>query len=286
MGRAPERQNLAYVICTSPRSGSTLLCKGLTRTHRAGAPDEFFDHRAEVSAYWMHRFGIAGESDYADGVIDATTTSNGVFGAKLHWTTLLDMRRALRDSACRHSHAIRHGSLDELLHARFSTVRYIWLRRNDKVAQGISHFRAAYSNRWEIPNGHVCATDGAADTVAFDRRMIGHCIGRAHEYDREWESHFKRHGLTPMQLVYEDLVASYDPTLRKVLDFLEIPHSDLPGAEPQIAQMSDAKSLEWANTYREVAAEAPAGQRAQDIGSHRVYRISKGTGPGEQRRGD
>ena len=49
---------LAYIVCTSPRTGSTLLCQGLSHSGRAGAPAEFFDHRTEVEEYWRRRYGI------------------------------------------------------------------------------------------------------------------------------------------------------------------------------------------------------------------------------------
>src|ERR1700730_17498981 len=112
--------SLVYVICTSPRSGSTLLCKGLTHTGRAGAPAEFFDHRVEATAYWMFRFAISKESEFTDKIVEATSTPNGVFGTKLHWTTCPDMHRALRDSLTPQVADVRHRSLDELLHAKFS----------------------------------------------------------------------------------------------------------------------------------------------------------------------
>src|SRR5271165_175133 len=89
---------LAYIVCTSPRTGSTLLCQGLSHSGRAGAPTEFFDHRTEVEEYWRRHYGIDRESDYVSGIIVATSTSNGVFGTKLHWSTLLNMYRALRGS--------------------------------------------------------------------------------------------------------------------------------------------------------------------------------------------
>ena len=38
----------SYVLCTSPRSGSTLLCKLLAATGVAGNPDSYF-HRPAVS---------------------------------------------------------------------------------------------------------------------------------------------------------------------------------------------------------------------------------------------
>jgi LPS sulfotransferase NodH len=248
--------SLVYVICTSPRSGSTLLCKGLTNTGRVGAPAEFFDHRVEVAAYWMYRFAICKESEYFDKIVEATSTPNGVFGTKLHWTTYPDMHRSLRDSF---PAEVRHRSMSELLQLKFSEVRYIWLRRRNKVAQGISHFRAACSGRWEIPRGNVSEKSGAGDSVEFHFRMIDHCVARANEYDEEWENYFTRHALTPMQLDYEDLIASYDSILRRVLDFLEVPHCDLAEAEPQLERMADAKSLEWEKKYREIRASSTSG---------------------------
>jgi LPS sulfotransferase NodH len=253
--------SLAYVICTSPRSGSTLLCQGLTNTGRAGAPAEFFDHREEVIAYWMQRFKISTRSEFADKIVEATSTPNGVFGTKLHATTYGDMHRAFCDNLRSKVADVQHRSLTELLHAKFSTVRYIWLRRRNKVAQGISHFRAARSDLWQIPKGYRCETSNAGDAVEFDFRVVEHFITCSYEYDRQWDNHFTRHGLTPLRLFYEDFVASYDPTLRRVLDFLDVPHSALPEAAPPLERMADMKSVEWEKKYRELEAEAFAQRR-------------------------
>jgi LPS sulfotransferase NodH len=244
--------SLIYVICTSPRSGSTLLCNGLTNTGRAGAPAEFFDHRVEVTAYWMSRFGFSRTSQFADRIVAATSTRNGVFGTKLHWTTRPAIHRAFCQSLPNQVDDFRHRSLDDVLQAKFLAVHYIWRRRRNKVAQGISHFRADRSDRCEIPRGHRLETSGASDSVVFDFRMIDHCIRNAIEYDREWENHFARHRLTPLQLIYEDFVASYDKTLRRVLDFIDVAHNDLPEAEPGLERMADAKSLEWEEKYTEL----------------------------------
>jgi LPS sulfotransferase NodH len=256
--------SLAYAICTSPRSGSTLLCQALTNTGRAGAPDEFFDHREEVVAHWMYRFAISNKSEYADRIIEATSTPNGVFGTKLHWTTHPDMHRALCDNLGPQLADAEHRSLNELLQARFQAVRYIWLRRLDKVAQGISHFRAARSDLWQIKKGDLCARSSDGDGVTFDFRMIDHCIMRANEYDQQWENYFMRHGLTPLELTYEDFIASYHPTLLKVLDFLDVPHGDLPATEPPLERMADTKSVEWGRRYWEIKAGNPLGIRNRD----------------------
>ena len=80
----------SYVICTSPRSGSTLLCKLLKKTAVAGNPDSYF-HRASISA-WCEGRGInqrlsMPERDVLDLVFRATaldgSLETGVFGLRL-----------------------------------------------------------------------------------------------------------------------------------------------------------------------------------------------------------
>jgi LPS sulfotransferase NodH len=230
------------------------LCKGLAGTGRAGEPAEFFDHRFGVTEYWMRRYSISNEAAFASEIIAATTTPNGVFGTKLHWTTLLDMHRALRASWAPRVREPQDRSLDELLRMRFAEVRYIWMRRRNKVAQGISHFRAYRSGVWESPRGQPLGPTDAQASVEFDPSLIDHCINGAQIYEREWEVYFRRRGIVPMQLFYEDFINAYDENLRRVLAFLDIPHVDLPNAVPQLERLADATSLRWEHRYRALKA--------------------------------
>ena len=47
----------SYIICTTPRSGSTLLCKLLASTSKAGDPHSFY-HRAEYMREWAAKWGL------------------------------------------------------------------------------------------------------------------------------------------------------------------------------------------------------------------------------------
>lgn len=241
---------LAYIVCTSPRTGSTLLCQGLSHSGRAGTPAEFFDHRTAVEEYWRHRYGIGRESDYVSGIIAATSTSNGVFGTKLHWSTLLDMYRALRSSPASPSPPRQAESLNDLLLQRFSTVRYVWLRRRNKIAQGISHFKASRTSVWELPAAPQPHPTGHPAPVDFDLRLIDKCVEWAHIYDNEWEAFFERRHITPMQMFYEDLSSAYNQSLRAVLRFLDISDAGLPDAVPQLRKLADETSLKWEQQYR------------------------------------
>ncbi|HUS54703.1 MAG TPA: Stf0 family sulfotransferase, partial [Thermohalobaculum sp.] len=61
----------SYVICTSPRSGSTLLCKLLAATGVTGNPESYF-HRPSISD-WLGYFDLAPEVAVLErDVLDAT----------------------------------------------------------------------------------------------------------------------------------------------------------------------------------------------------------------------
>jgi LPS sulfotransferase NodH len=133
-------------------------------------------------------------------------------------------------------------------------VRYVWLRRRNKVAQGISHFRAGRSDIWEVPSGGLGRAARLGDLVTFDFERIDHCVERAIAHDQNWGAYFERHALTPTEIAYEDLVDNYDWVIRRVLASIDVPHDDLPRATPQLRRLADAKSEEWENKYLKMKA--------------------------------
>lgn len=71
---SPEGRFDSYVLCTSPRSGSTLLCSLLAATGLSGNPKSYF-HRPSVKS-WASNLGTPPERqgtelDYARAVVDA-----------------------------------------------------------------------------------------------------------------------------------------------------------------------------------------------------------------------
>jgi LPS sulfotransferase NodH len=71
----------AYLICTTPRSGSTLLCRYLTATGCAGVPDEYLFEKTLPRFYGKH--GVSDFPSYFRALLENETTPNGVFGLKL-----------------------------------------------------------------------------------------------------------------------------------------------------------------------------------------------------------
>src|SRR5205823_8560986 len=79
--RHPRR---CYIVCAVARSGSNLLTDALRETGRAGQPKQFFSELIESgygAKYCLER--ARNYASYVRGIIDATSTWNGLFGFKL-----------------------------------------------------------------------------------------------------------------------------------------------------------------------------------------------------------
>src|SRR5271156_6210986 len=182
---------LSYVICTAPRTGSSLLCAALWRTGIAGRPAEYFDVHAHNDEHWQKHFAIRDNREYLGKVVDAGTTDNGVFGFKLHWhqsPALVARLRAVRqppaslvvpnDAATGGAESITATPvlMDRSLRSRLGEVRYIWLRRKNKVAQAISYYRAGKTDLWRMPVSgapqSVAAQGTEAKPLEFDYTAI------------------------------------------------------------------------------------------------------------------
>src|SRR3954468_14537551 len=130
-----------YLVMATPRAGTSLLCDLLSNTGVAGHPTEYFwrETAEELQARWRVRDG----QTYLARVYEAGTTPNGVFGAKLMWTYFDDALQKL--AAARGGDRLTDHAL---LSALFPRLRYVWIFREDVVAQGVSWAKAELSGEW------------------------------------------------------------------------------------------------------------------------------------------
>jgi len=77
---------------------------------------------------------------------DKATTPNGVRGSKLMWNNFAWLRSSLRPPAGTDAGL-------EFMRTTFPNPQFVWLRREDKVRQGISWWRAAATNQWALRPG-------------------------------------------------------------------------------------------------------------------------------------
>ncbi len=273
---------LSYLVCATPRSGSTLLCHALDATGMAGHPEEYFEalHRSGLPrrpheyfdpdrhANIVERLAFREMPDgaarpnplwhpdtydrYLAWAIEQGTTPNGVFAAKLMWGYLGDFAELLRGIE-----GMAGRPLPELLGRAFPGLRYIQITRQDKVRQAVSLWKAVQTQAWKRESG--VEQQGALEPV-FSFRAINYLVRLLTAHDASWDAYFLGLGYEPLKLTYEELAQSTDAVVARVLGHLGIPVPQAPtGDAPRLSVQADAVSEEWVErVHRHLAAlEAP-----------------------------
>lgn len=239
----------SYFICSTPRSGSTLLCDLLKQSGVAGRPNSFY--RAQSIGDYVRRWGVepgegvAFERRYLAAAIRAGTSDTGVFGMRLHGLSLFELLGRLA--------MLYPGERTDMarLAAAFGTPLYIRLRRQDKVAQAISRVKAEQSGLW-----HRHADGGERERVkpeeapVYDPGKLGAAIAETVEHEAVWDAWAAGQGIVPLDVSYEELSADPAGTLRMILGALGCDPAIAARVKVQTARLADAVSVEWAERYR------------------------------------
>jgi trehalose 2-sulfotransferase len=113
----------------------------------------------------------------------------------------------------------------EVLAAAFPGLRYVWLRRDDKLRQAISWWRAAATGQYALAAGQQ-----PAKPPAFDRDAISGLVQYAQDCETGWRDWFSANSVQPLQIEYEDLTRDLNHTVRGIAEYLDITLP--PGLEP------------------------------------------------------
>ena len=256
----PDR---AYLVCATPRSGSTLLCEALQGTGVAGRPAEPFEALAATGRPRQAREYFEGVTDPAllallparepgapltrdaarerlAAALRDGTTSNGVFGAKMMWSYFGDFLDGLRDAA-------PPGTPEPALLTALLGVEphYVQVVRRDKLRQAVSLWRAIQTQAWR--------DEGAAGTppeAVYHRGAIAHLVTTLSAQEDAWTGWFARHGIEPAVVVYEELDTAVEPTVRALLAWLGLdPGEEWHFAPPRLRRQADDRSQRWAERF-------------------------------------
>jgi LPS sulfotransferase NodH len=274
--------SLSYLVCATPRSGSTLLCHLLDRTGIAGhpeeyfealqhsglprRPEEYFDPERHANIVERLAFREMPESDaqpdpsplwspdtydrYLDWTLEQGTTANGVFGAKLMWGYLGDFAELLRGID-----GYANLTIPQMLARAFPELRYVRITREDKVRQAVSLWKAVQTQAWRKDN-----PGSAKARPEFSFRAINFLVRQLTAHDASWDAYFLGLGHEPLKVTYEELAAEPAPTVRRVLDHIGVAVPD--GLEiegPQLEVQADELTEDWvARVHAHLSAlEAP-----------------------------
>lgn len=225
----------SYMICATPRSGSTLLCEALKNTGVAGNPDEYFGPMHVER--WLAQWGQLSKKEYLDRVLAHGMGINGVFGMKVMRSYWGNFRQHLHQAV-----ALPSTSDPALLNACFPNLKYIWITRRDKVRQAVSWLKFIQGAMWywesDVPQ--------KVEVLEMRPEIISDFILQTAVHESAWLAFFEQAGIQPHIVVYEDFVEAYEETAKDILNYLEIPYpKDLVFGKRRLKQQSDALTETW-----------------------------------------
>jgi LPS sulfotransferase NodH len=196
----------SYLICGTPRTGSTLLCSLLASTGVLGQPASFF--REPDEAEWAATFGLASAGgrvlDYRAFVRaarEAGASENGVFGGRVMWGSLDRLLAGLGRAP---------GQTDlAVLEAAFGPLAFVHLRREDIVGQAVSWSRAEQTGYWQ-------QDDVAVGEPRQDLAQMRRLLATIQEHNAAWEAWFGAQGVAPLVVTYEQLVADRRQVIQRI----------------------------------------------------------------------
>jgi LPS sulfotransferase NodH len=275
----------SYLVCATPRSGSTLVCQALTQTGVAGRPEEYFEALRHSGRPRRPEEYFAGSADtsildhltergigedppqrspmwsrtaydrYLAWAMEAGTTPNGVFGAKLMWGYLGDFTSLLRSIP-----EYRGVPLADLLPAAFPDLRYVRVVRANKVRQAVSLWKAVQTLAWsESHNGTEAQSapyksflEENRPGLLFHYRAIEHLLHQVLAQEAFWDAFFEHIRVKPILVLYENFASDYATSTRRLLERLDL---ELPAdavLDPQLRQQSDSVNDDWVKRFSEL----------------------------------
>jgi len=202
-------QKLRYIICTNPRTGSTLLAETLMSTGLCGT--NVREHFNAQRFGHIHRT-VTDIPAYIERTFAEHETASGASGLKIHWDQLTYLKHVW--------HRIAGVPIDEafILQQFPPHTRHIYLYRRNKLDQAISYYIAIKTVQWssrQVTGRTVRPSMWSSLAILYYVRMF-------ERNDVAWLQYFKRYNIAPYHVVYEDLQAAPDAVTRDVCNFLGV----------------------------------------------------------------
>jgi LPS sulfotransferase NodH len=229
-----------YLLCATPRTGSTRLCQLLASTGLLGHPESYF--REEDEEWWCTSLSVEASAGharsfhaFAGAVQAAATTPNGVFGARVMSESLIPTVNRLRRFPGERDLAVLERSLGPLA--------FVFLTRGDTIDQAVSWCKAEQTQFWQVG-------DVPSGPATFDLPRLRELVATIDSHNNAWKSWFQQQAVVPLAITYHDVVNRPHFVVQEVARLVDVA---LPrGLDPvsSAPKLADAQSRAWADALR------------------------------------
>lgn len=240
----------SYILCSSPRSGATLLSEMLRDTGVAGWPGQHLrgaQRRAMMDSMATGEVGEVATARRTLQLAREAGTRDGIFALGLEPGGLPAFRSML---------AVLHPDLPDdaaRITAELGRTRVIYLKRQDLLGRAVSMLRTLQTGYWfEDADGNETEAAAPGSIPVYDRTEIA---GKMEEFagmDAAWELWFEAEGITPICIEHESLITDPLAALARLLGELGLDPAAAAAASPQ-PEEEDAEGGDWVRRFREEA---------------------------------
>ncbi len=201
-----------YVICTTARSGSNLLCDLLTSSKMMGNPKEILNLDSMLRPFCERHNLFENDAQismnhYLNYAIDKLSSKNNIFGMKV----LFDQLEPFLKS--------------EAVKQFLQTSQFIWLVRRDVVAQAVSMYIARVTDEWTSMNEQKNLEQenkNRREEVQYDGKKIGDFVKYLTQKNLKWLEFFAINQVNYMQVYYEDILINPNRVCQNICQFCEV----------------------------------------------------------------
>jgi trehalose 2-sulfotransferase len=230
-----HRPQVAYLLASVPRAGSTYCSHVLWRTGCLGAPLEYLNFDP-TGPYSFAANSAETQQKLWQSILRRRTSPNGVFGLKAFQMQLQDLDRTNK--------LLLHAVLSLML-PRDRPRKIVYLRRRDRIAQTVSYARASMTGIWRKEQEPAKEPQLEYSEEALDAAERG--IGLQ---EGLWEQMFLDLKIEPLRIWHEDVLAGSGDITRQVADYLGVTIEPAAVVQiPQIMKQSEGAAPEWIARY-------------------------------------
>lgn len=240
--------HISYRIWFAPRTGSTLLCKGLESTGIAGTPLELFnifDPATLCSTYQVTNY-----KELKNKLWQAGSTENGVFGVK---NALFKTRKDKLFKEIIDLRGIEEKpdlDKEEIWNDLFPNCKHIFLTRRNKVRQAVSWWKAIKDEKWQLDRDAANTTDTTFYKENYDVNALNHLLTETVLHDCQLQEYFSKNNIKPLNIIYEDYILNFEKTIKLIVNFLGLDSTNIQVGPKYFQRTANQQSEEWVQKYR------------------------------------
>jgi LPS sulfotransferase NodH len=218
---SPEK---SLIIASTGRSGSHMLGHALQTSNHFGFPLEYTNPINFKE--WQKRLGIADFCDVINEIKKKRTSSNGVFGIKIHYP-----------------HIKMYSGFTGITKL-FPDAYYVLLSRKDVLKQAVSLAIARQTGVW------IAGEKSKCDNPIYDWNQIDACLRETIMHNASWRYILAANKCNYIEMNFDEIKTNLPKAIGDIAKFMQIEISSDALPKQQVTKRQSSEiNIEWEKRY-------------------------------------